>query len=160
MDLRIMSEREKFPTRTIRLSGRQQLDTAMALLAHMPLDAERPIQVIVREEVKPRKLSQQALMFAGPLADIAEQAYIGGRAYSADVWHHHYKVLYLPEEFNAELCREGYRKWDYSPAGERVLIGSTTQLTTKGMAQYIEQIMADGAGMGVMFHSLPNEAAR
>ena len=40
----------------------------------------------------------------------------------------------------------------YDPAGERVLIGSTTQLTTLGMSRYIEQIEAYGASeLGVRF---------
>lgn len=147
--------RDKFPTRTIRLVSRQQLDTALAMLANVPLDAAKPLELIVREEAKRRGQDANALMWAGPLRDIAEQAYVGGRTYTAEVWHEHMKRLYLPEEFDAELCREGYRKWDYTPAGERVLIGSTTQLTVKGFAQYLEQVMADGASMGVLFHDSP-----
>lgn len=111
----------------------------------------------MREEVKARKPDQNALMWSGPLADIANQAWHNGCQYPAEVWHETYKRLYLPEEFDAELCKEGYRKWAIDRDGERVLIGSTTQLTVRGFAQYLEQVIADGAGMGVMFSASPNE---
>lgn len=150
-----MSKREKFPTRTIRLVGPVQLQTAMALLPNLPLDADKPLELIVREEAKPRKPDQNSLMWVGPLADIAEQAYVGGRTYSAEVWHEHFKELYLPEAFDAELTKEGYRKWDFTPAGKRILVGSTTQLTIRGFALYLQQIEVFGASLGVMFHENP-----
>lgn len=143
--------RDRFQTRTIRLVGRQQLDTALALIPRLPIDSAKPLEIVIREEVKPRKPDQNALMWVGPLADIASQAYVDGRTFSAEVWHEHFKRQYLPEEFDAELCKDGYRKWDEAPSGERVLIGSTTQLTIKGFARYLEQVIADGASMGVQF---------
>ncbi|MDE2106641.1 MAG: recombination protein NinB [Patescibacteria group bacterium] len=146
-----MTKREKFPTRTIRLVGDQQLATALALLPHVPLDAAKPLELIIREEAKPRKLDQNALMWVGPLADIAAQAYVEGRTYSAEVWHEHLKELYLPEEFDPELTKDGYQKWDYTPAGKRILVGSTTQLTVKGFAQYLTQVEAFGASLGVLW---------
>jgi hypothetical protein len=153
-------KREKFQTRTIFLRGQQQRDTLYSLVSMLPLDAKKPLEVVIREEVKPRKLDQNALMWAGPLKDIAEQAYLNGRTYSAEVWHHYFKTLYLPEEVDPELCKEGYRKWDYSPTGDRVLVGSTTQLTVKGFSDYLEQIYAEGAILGVEFHANPNELRR
>jgi len=129
----------------------QQRGIVMALLPNLPLDEANPIEVIIREPVKARGMDQNALMWVGPLADIAAQAWVDGRQFSADVWHEHFKREYLPEEFDPELTKEGYRKWDYTPAGERVLVGSTTQLTKRGFSQYLEQIEADGAGMGVQF---------
>lgn len=152
-------KRQPFATRTIRLVGPMQRDTVMALVPHLPLGADRPLEVVIREQVKARKPDQNSLMWAGPLRDIAEQAYINGRSYSAEVWHEHYKRLHLPEEFDAEQCKEGYRKWDYTPAGERVLIGSTTDLTVRGFALYLQQVEADGANMGVQFHASERQAA-
>lgn len=154
-----MSKRQPFPTRRIRLAGETQRQAAHAMIDSMPLDADKPLELIGREEVKTRKLDQNALYWAGPLADIAEQAYHQGRTYSAELWHETYKRLYLPEEFDAELCKEGYRKWDYSPSGDRICVGSTTQLTIKGFAQYLTQVEADGASMGVVFHTRERRAA-
>lgn len=145
-------KRQKFVTRTIPLVGPLQLRTALALLPNLPLDADKPLELVIREKAKARKPDQLALMWAGPLKDIAEQAYINGRSFSAEVWHEHMKREHLPEEYDEELTKEGYRKWDITPRGERVLVGSTGDLTVKGFAQYLEQVYADGANMGVQFH--------
>ena len=147
-----MNKREKFPTRRIRLVGAVQLMTAQSALANVPIDADHPIEMILREEVKARKPDQNSLMWVGPLADIAEQAYVGGRTYSAEVWHEHFKREYLPEQFDEELTKEGYVKWAQLPNGDRALIGSTTQLTVKGFAMYLQQVEAYAAGLGVNFN--------
>ena len=152
--------REKFPTRTIRLVGATQLNTVLSLLPNLPIDEKKPLEVVIREEVKPRKLDQNALMWAGALSDIAEQAYVQGRRFTAEVWHEHFKDLYLPEEFDEELTKSGYKKYDYTPTGKRVLVGSTTQLTVKGFALYLTQIEAFGGNLGVMFHANPNDGRR
>ena len=153
-----MSEkRDKYPPRRIRLVGENQRVTAMTALRNAPIDPGRPLEVLIREEVKARKLDQNALMWRGPLFDISEQAYVSGRTYSAEVWHEQFKIEHLPEEFDPELCKEGYRKWDITPRGGRILVGSTTDLTVKGFSEYLEKIHADGASLGVDFHANPRE---
>ncbi|MGK5049908.1 recombination protein NinB [Janthinobacterium sp. GB4P2] len=149
-------KREKFEQRRIRLVGAQQLATALALLPHLPLDADKPLELLIREEVKGRKLDQNALMWAGPLRDIAEQCWIEGRQHSAEVWHEYFKAQFLPEQFDLDLCKsEKYQKWDFGPGGDRVLVASSTDLTIKGFAQYLDQIHAFGGQMGVEFHEAP-----
>lgn len=148
--------RDKFITRPILLRTESQRNIARCLLDSLPLDADKPLQVVFREEVKARRLDQNALMWAGPLKDLHEQCYVNGRNYSAEVWHEHMKALYLPEEYDEELCKnESYIKWDFSPSGSRILVGSTTELTIKGMAQYLEQIYAFGGNRGVEFQAKP-----
>jgi hypothetical protein len=147
--------RDKYPTRTIRLVGTYQKETAITIIRNLPIDADNPLEIVIREEVKARKPDQNSAMWSGPLRDIAEQAYVDGKTFKADTWHEYFKAEYLPEEYDPELCKEGYRKWDYTPKGERVLVGSTTQLTVKGFAQYLEQVIAYGAGLGVQFHAPP-----
>ncbi|TAL90931.1 MAG: hypothetical protein EPN62_00935 [Candidimonas sp.] len=149
--------RQKFQKRVVLVKTPAQVSALLALIPHLPVDFEHPIQATFSEEVKVRKPDQNSLMWVGPLADIADQAWVDGRTYCAETWHEHFKRQYLPEEFDPELCKEGYQKWDYTPTGERVLIGSTTQLTIKGFAQYLTQVQADGANMGVMFHENPRE---
>lgn len=151
------SLREKFTTRTIRLVGATQFDTVISLLHHLPIDEKNPLEIVIREQVKTRKLDANAAMWAGPLRDIAEQAWSGGRQYSAEVWHEFMKQRFLYEEFDSELTKEGYLKWDFAPDGTRILVGSTTQLTVKGFALYLQQIEAFGASLGVQFHVSPNE---
>ncbi len=95
-------------------------------------------------------------MWVGPLKDISEQCYVEGRSYSVLIWNEHFKGLYLPEEYDPELCKkETYKKWDYKPDGARILVGSSTELTIKGFAQYLTEIYAFGGNLGVEFHESP-----
>lgn len=152
--------REKFPTRRILLRTEVQRQAAHAMINSMPLDGSKPLEIIGREEAKARKPDQNALMWVGPLADIAQQAYHQGRTYSAEIWHELFKVMYLPEGDDPEihlLAKEGYRKWDYLPNGDRICVGSTTNLTVMGFSRYLEQVQAHGASMGVIFHANPRE---
>jgi len=145
--------RQQFQQRRILLRGQEQIALAIGLLANVPLDPIKPIELIVREQVKARKLDQNALLWAGPLKDIAEQCWIEQRQHSAMVWHEYFKKQFLPDTYDPELCKsEAYIKWDYDPSGDPVLVGSSTDLTVKGFATYLEQIYAFGAHMGVEFH--------
>lgn len=149
--------RGSFVTRNLLLRSEAVRESAITLLRNVPIDPDKPLQVLVREEVKARKPDQNSLMWVGPLADIAEQAWLQGRQYTAEVWHEHFKREFLPDEFDAEQCKDGYRKWDYTPNGERVLIGSTTQLTVRGFAIYLQRVEAFGADLEVKFHANPRE---
>lgn len=144
--------RPTYESRKILLRTKEQVERAIALLRNAPLDESKPLEFLLREEVKPRKPDQNSLMWAGPLKDLEEQAWLEGRQFKADVWHEFAKREFLPEEFDPELCLEGYRKWEIDPTDQRVLVGSTTQLTVRGMAIYLEQVYALGASLGVKFH--------
>lgn len=153
----------KYQQRIIALKTHDQVNLAISAIKNAPLDLN--LEVVIREHVKARTLSQQALLFAGPIKDIAEQAWLEGRQFSDDAWHYHFKVLYLPEQndpYIFELVKdcEKYIKWDYLPNGERHLVGSTTDLSVYGYSQYLEKIYADGAGMGVLFKSNPKDIQR
>ena len=149
--------RQKFTTRTIYFVSDQQIQTALALLPNLPIDAKNPLEMVIREKTKIRKPDANSLMWAGPLKDIAEQAYIEGRKFSAEVWHEFAKKEFLPEEAEEGITKDGYIKWDVDPKGDRVLVGSTTQLTVKGFAIYLEQVIAFGANLGVEFHANPKQ---
>ena len=144
-------KRARFPTRKILVVSPAQLGTAIAVLKTVPVDAANQIEIRIGEQIKSRNKDQNALMWAGPLRDIASQAYVNGQTYSADVWHEHFKREFLPEEGEPELTKEGYQKWRYLPSGERILKASTGDLTTKGFSLYLEQIYAYGASLGVQF---------
>ena len=145
--------RSRYATRAFLVSSEQVRENLIAAIRNMPVDPKKPLQVLIREEVKVRKLDQQALMFAGPLRDISEQTWFEGRQYSVEVLHEYLKRELLPEEFDPELCVENYRKWDIDPSGNRVLVGSTKQLTVKGFSQHLEAVFAFGAALGVLFHT-------
>jgi len=89
--------RDLFPKRVIRLVGEQQRQTAISVLNSLPIDFDKPLCITFAEEVKLRKLDQNALMWVSQLQDIETQAYIGGRTYSKTIWHEFFKKEYLPE---------------------------------------------------------------
>ena len=151
-----MADRPQFKTRSMRLVDANVVRTTIAAIANAPIDPEHPLEVIIREEKRTRNPDQNQAMWAGPLRDISEQAWVGGRRFAAEVWHEFLKREYLPEDDDPEivfLVNDGYHKWATDPSGNRVMIGSTTQLTVKGMACYLTQIEAYGAGRGVQFHA-------
>lgn len=149
----------KFQTRIYRLIGEDQRRAAAAVLANLPVDHKAPLEVVFREPVKARSLDQNALMWVGPLKDIEEQAWLDGRQFKAALWHEYFKEQYLPDEAELqpdELAKrvkdpEKYQKWGLSPGGKRVLVGSTTELTKFGFSEYLEQMQAEGADLGVRY---------
>lgn len=104
-----------------------------------------------------RSLAQQGLMWLR-LEDVAEQVWVDGVRFCAKGWHEHFKKLFLPDETGpTRRCRAGYRKWAFPPFGDRVLLGSTTELTVAGMAEYLTQIEAEAvAEYGVRFRAHPD----
>ena len=152
------STRTKFKKRTFLLSSNEAKALCKACIDNAPIDTIKPLAVTVGEEVKKRNLSQNALMHAGPLADIARYGWYGGRQYTAAQWHLTYKMMFLPEMYVEGICTsEDYKKWDYDVRGNQILVGSTTDLTVQGFAIYLEQIHADGASMGVRFSANPSQ---
>ena len=149
----------KFQTRIFRLVGSQQIKSVISLLPHLPINLDNPLELIIQEPKPTRKPDQNAAMWSGPLKDIEQQAFIEGRQYSATVWHEHFKELFLPDEnspdFDESHVKSKYKKYDFTPSGKRVLVGSTTELTVKGFAIYLTQVEAFGANLGVMFSVNP-----
>lgn len=168
--------RAPYGLRKIRLVGRAQVESAIAMLNNAPLDADRPLLLMLGEEPKIRTLDQNAAYRAGPLRDIAMQAWfevvdkntgkVYKRQFSADVLHEHFKIEYLPDEntlADDEIMLRvkdptTYRKWDITPRGASVCAGSTTQLTKYGFGEYMTQVEAFGAGLGVQFSAGPGRA--
>ena len=145
---------------TIVLLTERNRDAAVLRIQSLPVGGDPILEVVIRERKDRRTLDQNAAMWAGPLKDLAEQAWVNGQQFAAEVWHEHAKREFLPEDDDpdlADLVRnpDSYQKWAYTPGGDRVLIGSTTQLTRRGMGEYLYQVFAMGAGLGVLFHEAP-----
>jgi len=152
-----MSNREKFTQRSIVLN-----DTTRGIALAAVTNAPPGVEVVIREVVKARTQDQNSLMWSGPLKDIETQAWLGQRRYSDKAWHEIFKIEYLPEigcEDFARLVKnpDTYEKWATLPRGDRVCIGSTTDLSKYGFGQYLEQVYAFGAGLGVLFSANPNQ---
>lgn len=143
-----MADRQKFQTCKIRLVGNQQLNAALARLQHVPIDPEKPLEVIIREEVKGRGLDANAYYWMR-LTEIADQAWFCGKQYSKEVWHEYCRQNILPAKITTK-DGEHRSKFVECPAGDPVII-STTQLERKCFAEYTEAVQAFGATLGVRF---------
>lgn len=144
-----------------RIASESILASVFSLLKSIPW-REYSLEVVIREVGKARKPDQNALMWAGPLRDIERQAWANGRQYSAEVWHEYFKQQHLPEANDPRLDElvkkpETYKKWDFLPSGERVCVGSTTDLTVLGFSVYLTALQAEASQMGVLLHASPNE---
>lgn len=142
---------DNYLQKIIRLVGKPQVEVAINALQNAPIDSQHPLEVIIRKEQTSRSLSANALMWAGPLNDIAQQAWVHGRQYSALVWHEYFKEQFLPKLHDPEITKEGYKKYEETPEGKRILVGSTSKLTKLGFSNYMEQIYSYGASLGVKF---------
>lgn len=109
---------------------------------------KHPLQVVVSRYFSNRSLEQQSLMWVW-LQQLEREGWVGGRRYSADLWHEHLKRELLPER-NAR----GDEKWRVLPSGERLLAMSTTRLNTAEMSAYMEAMSAFASSIGVTLRTL------
>lgn len=138
-----------------RIISDQQVQALRTILSNLPKDGT--VEVVVRPYKKDCTAEQRSLMWVR-LAEIAEQAWVAGKQYDSDTWHEYFKKQYLPEAFVDGMTKDKYRKWTELPNGERVLVGSTEGLTTKGKAEYMTQIEAFAAvELGVQFSADPRK---
>lgn len=148
------SDRPKFAERKFLLSTQDVRDRAVALIGNLPLDEIRPLELVIREKVDARKLSQNNYMWMR-LGEIAEQAYFEGRRFASDIWHEHCRREVMPEEITTKdgIVRS---KWIELPRGGTTII-STTELEKKCFADYCTMIEAFGASLGVKFSANPRD---
>lgn len=142
-------KRDKVDIPPIYLRSQTQVDYLQRLISNLPLDPDKPVQVLIREEPRQRKKSANDAYWAGPMRDIEEKAWHKGRKYRAEEWHEGFKELFLPDpdspDFNPRHVTnpDEYRKWDTNPiTGKRSCVGSTTQLTDEGMWDFRTQVEA------------------
>ena len=120
------------------------------------LDLSQGYVASVTLKKQTRSLTQNNLLWA-VLTQISNQLELSGKKYSPEAWHEYFKQLFMPELTDEleELVKNHatYQKWDYLPNGSRILKASTTELTTKGFSEYMEQIYAFSSIEGVMFEN-------
>lgn len=149
-----MDKRTKFLTRSILLVGEVQLKTAHALLDHVPIDANKPLELVVREQVKQRGLDANGYYWLR-LGEIAEQAWFGGKQFGSDLWHEYAKINIMPEQITTKdgVVRS---KW-IEGVGGKLTVVSTTLLEKGCFAEYTTLVEVFGAELGVMFSVNPRE---
>jgi hypothetical protein len=145
-------KRDKYNPKTIILVGEVQKNTAILLIQQAPIDPVHPVEVVIRDQVKARKLDQNGYYWLR-IGEIAAQAWIDGRQFSADTWHEYMKREVMPEEITTKngVTRS---KWEFMPNGERTVL-STTLLERGCFAEYTTAVEAFGASMGVQFSASP-----
>jgi len=140
-------KRQKYQTRAIILYDTSR-DVALAMVRNAP----DGVEVIVREPAKVRGLDQNGLYWLR-LGEIADQAWIDGKQFTADIWHEHCRRAIMPETIKTKDGTER-TKWCVLPSLEVVVI-STTQLEKGCFAEYTHLVEAFGASLGVMFSANP-----
>lgn len=145
-------KRAEFQQRSILLRSDRQLIALIALLPNLPLDDKHPLEVLIREPVKLRTISQNNLYWLR-LGEIAEQGWLFHRQYEADIWHIYCGRTVMPERVT---LKDGtvVSKWVETPDSVPQVI-STTRLEKKCFADYITAVEAFGAALGVMFSASP-----
>lgn len=140
--------RDKFVTRKFLLRGSDQVSALVALIPNLPIDPEKPLEVLIREEPKQRGLDLNGWYWA-TLTEISEQAWVGGRQYSKEVLHEYAKLNIMPDEI---VTKDGVvrSKWLQMPDGSPVAI-STTELEKGCFTEYVRACEAWGASLGVIF---------
>lgn len=147
--------RPKYHTRSILLRGDSQAEAASTAVLMAPRDPERPIEVVIREQVKARH-SDQNRLYWHLLGEIAEQAYFNNKQYSADIWHEYARIHIMPEQITTK-DGEVRSKWLDMPDGKATVI-STTQLERRCFSDYTTAVEAFGAGLGVLYSAPPRAA--
>lgn len=104
-------------------------------------DAGRPIRLIITTEEEKRNSEQNRRLWGYVYRTIAEQAFVNGQQFDADVWHE-------------ALCRRfGVCDEVTLPDGEIVTRRkSTTQMTVSEFSEYMERVTAYATQqLGVQF---------
>lgn len=105
------------------------------VVANLPTDQDRPLEVVIRDYKAKRNTDQNARYWV-MLHEISDQAWVDGKQYSAEVWHEHYKRKFIGV--------------DDLPSGG-TMAKTTTGLSVSEFAEYMTKCEADAAQMGVMF---------
>lgn len=146
--------REKIAKFIVFIRSDQQKEVLSAKIKQLPVDQDKPIQVVISEKPNKRSNPQNSYYWMR-LGEIATQAYVNGRLYNSDCWHEELKRNHMPEII---IDKNGVKrsKWTETPSGDLVVI-STTELGVESMAEYTTIIEAYGAGeLGVMFSDIRN----
>jgi hypothetical protein len=132
---------------------REQLLQVLERMATMEIAPGRPCMMTFGKYSAKRNNDQNALYWS-LLGEIAEQAFVEGRAFSADSWHEYMKLHVMPTM--VELASgEIVPKWVELPGGGRI-VRSTTELSKACFADYITLVEKEGASIGVFFSADPN----
>lgn len=155
--MNIVQKRNPIAKMTFLIRSDQQKELLARKIANLPVDSEKPIQIVISEQTKDRGLDQNGLMWKR-IGEISSQGWINKRQYSKDCWHKYLKDNEMPED--VELKDGTIRsKWVEQIDGSRDVI-STTELSARCFSEYITIIEAFGCSLGVLFSANPRGFGR
>lgn len=145
--------RQPFAKRPFVLRSEAVRDSLIAVIRNLPIDESKPLQVVVSEETKQRGLDANAYYWVRA-GEIADQAWLEGRQYSAEIWHEYFRRNVMADEIT---LKDGTvrSKWIELPDGSLTVV-STTQLERKCFATYVTMVEAFGASLGVRYSERPS----
>lgn len=143
--------RDKFKTRSILLRGKSQQEALLNLIVALPFDDENPLEITIAEQNKSRSNEQNKKYWA-MINEISEQIFLHGKYFAPEIWAEYFKTEFLPPEYLEGETKKGYVKWVDGVESGKILVGSTTQLTTSGFANYLEKINRYAAQFEVIFY--------
>lgn len=142
-----MTDRQK-----IILVDSTRRDRAIAIIRNLPCDDS--YEVVIQPKTKARGVDHNAYYWKR-LTEISEQAHVDGRQYSKEVFHEHCRQTVMSDTVTLKNG-EVVSKWLETPSGSATVI-STSLLSKKCFAEYVEAVTAFGVDLGVMFSISPNE---
>ncbi len=146
-------KRAKIQPRSVLLRAERQLESLLAMLPNLPLDAEHPLEVVIQERSEARGLDQNRLYWLR-LGEISLQGWLYHRQYTADVWHIYCGRTVMPETITTKKG-EVRSKWLETPDSVPQVI-STTELSKASFAEYVTAVEAWAATeLGVQFSARP-----
>ena len=145
-------KRQKFEPQSVLLRTMEQVYLVIAKVKQVPLDDDKPLEVLIREQPKQRGLDQNAY-YHMRIGEIEKQGWFNCRQYSHDVWHEYCKRHVMDDVI---IDKKGVErsKWTELPSGEKVVI-STVELEKGCFAKYTTMVEAFGASLGVQFSARP-----
>jgi len=140
------------------LRSSAQRFAAIHTIDNLPLDADHPMEIVIREHTGQRTLSQNGYYFMR-IGEIAQQAWHEGRQYHKTAWHEVCAEDLMPEMITT---KDGNleSKWIDKPNGGRS-VRSTTDLDKRCFALYTQIVEAWAVTeLGVQFktHENPNQS--
>ncbi len=108
--------------------------------------AGRKVRILAEEAEDTRSLQQSRFYWGVVLAEISEQARIGGDRWSAEAWHEYGKRTFLGYDFKRITIAGRKRK------AVTKQLRSTTRLSVRRMSEYLDRFMAFAVtDLGVVF---------
>ena len=106
----------------------------------------KQVRIRAEEAEDTRSLQQSRFYWGVVLAEIAEQARVGGDRWSAEAWHEYGKRTFLGYEFK-RITIAGRKRKAVSKQ-----LRSTTRLSVRRMSEYLDKVMAFAVtDLGVVF---------